>query len=53
MMTGSAQSTKIRLQLDEAFGDEEPDLTELDLYIENRALGIELEKIRKSIRKMH
>jgi len=38
------RAQKIRLKLDEAFGDEEPDLTELDLYIENRLWEIELEK---------
>ena len=39
-----ARAQKLRLTLDEAFGDEEPDLTALDLYIENRLWEIELEK---------
>jgi hypothetical protein len=34
----------LREQLDEAFGDEEPLLTELDLFIENREWELELEK---------
>ncbi|NOQ77738.1 MAG: AAA family ATPase [Methylococcaceae bacterium] len=38
------KAQELRLKLDEAFGDEEPDLTELDLYIENRLWEIELEK---------
>lgn len=35
---------ELRLKLNEQFGDEEPDLTELDLYIENRTWEIEIEK---------
>lgn len=34
----------LREQLDEAFGDEEPLLTQLDLFIENREWELELEK---------
>jgi len=38
------QAQELRKRLDQQFGDEEPDLTELDLYIENRIWEIELEK---------
>jgi len=38
------QAQELRKRLDQQFGGEEPDLTELDLYIENRIWEIELEK---------
>lgn len=40
----SQEALELRKQLDEAFGDEEPLLTKLDLYIENREWELELEK---------
>jgi hypothetical protein len=40
----SQEALVLREQLDEAFGDEEPLLTELDLFIENREWELELEK---------
>ena len=39
-----SRAQELRLKLNEQFGDEEPDLTELDLYIENRTWEIEIEK---------
>jgi len=38
------QVLELRKELDEAFGDEEPLLTELDLYIENREWELDFEK---------
>ena len=35
---------ELRKELDEVFGDEEPLLTELDLYIENRKWELSFEK---------
>ncbi len=39
-----SRAKELRLKLDKQFGDEEPDLTELDLYIENREWELEIEK---------
>ncbi|ENX12334.1 hypothetical protein F895_03264 [Acinetobacter sp. CIP 64.2] len=38
------EALALRIELDEAFGDEEPLLSELDLYIENREWELEFEK---------
>jgi predicted ATP-binding protein involved in virulence len=38
------RAQELRYKLDEQFGDEEPDLTELDLYIENRIWESEIEE---------
>ena len=38
------EAKELRKKLNQQFGDEEPDLTELDLYIENRIWEIGLEK---------
>ena len=39
-----SRAQELRFKLNEQFEDEEPDLTELDLYIENRTWEIEIEK---------
>lgn len=41
---GGAEAQELRRKLNEEFGDGEPDLLELDLYIENRIWEIDIEK---------